>query len=94
MRGVVACMLSAVSLLSLLGLRYPLAMLPLLFFELTWKTIWMLAIALPPWRGKGLDAGFSESAFAVAMGVLIVPIAIPWPYVWAQYVTKGGDRWK
>jgi hypothetical protein len=33
MRGVVASMLTAVSLVAVLGLRYPLAMLPLLFFE-------------------------------------------------------------
>ena len=38
MYGVVQCVLAAVSLLALLGLRYPLQMLPLLFFEIVWKS--------------------------------------------------------
>lgn len=94
MRGVVACLLCAISLLSLLGLRYPLAMLPLLLFELAWKVIWMLAIAMPLCKGKGLDANFKETAFACGMGVIVVAVVMPWSYVWSQYVLKGGDRWK
>jgi hypothetical protein len=94
MRGVVASMLTAVSLVAVLGLRYPLAMLPLLFFELTWKTIWMIAIALPLWRGKGLEADFAETAWACALGLIVFPVAIPWGYVWANYVKKKGERWK
>jgi len=46
-RGVTWCLLSTVALLALLGLRYPLKMLPLLFFELTWKATWVIAIGLP-----------------------------------------------
>lgn len=94
MRGVVASMLAAVSLLALLGLRYPLAMLPLLFFELVWKVVWLLAIALPLWRGKGLDENFVGTAFSCAMGLVVFPVAIPWGYVWKHYVVKPGDRWK
>ena len=94
MRGVVACALAGVSLVALLGLRHPLAMLPLLFFELVWKTIWMLGIALPLYRGKGLDANFADTAFACGMGLVICAIVIPWPYFLTHFVTKGGDRWK
>lgn len=94
MRGVVASMLAAVSLLALLGLRYPLAMLPLLFFELVWKVIWLLAIGLPLWRGPGLDANFAGTAFNCLFGLVIFPVAIPWGYAWRHYVAKGGDRWK
>ena len=46
MQGVVNCVLAAVSLLALLGLRYPLQMLPLLFFEMVWKSIWLIVVAL------------------------------------------------
>src|SRR5450432_146192 len=47
MLGVVQCVLAAVSLLALLGLRYPLQMLPLLFFEMLWKSIWLIVVAVP-----------------------------------------------
>jgi hypothetical protein len=39
--GVVACLLTAMSLLAFLGLRYPVRMLPILLFEVIWKVIWI-----------------------------------------------------
>ena len=93
MNSVVCSVLVAVSLLAALGIRYPLQMLPLLLFELLWKTIWLVAIALPQWQPGRMDAATSETVFACVMGVVLVPIAIPWPYVWANYVRKPGDRW-
>ena len=47
MHGVVNSMLLALVLLAVLGLRYPLKMLPLLFWEIAWKAKWLLAVALP-----------------------------------------------
>jgi hypothetical protein len=87
-------LLAGVSVLALLGLRYPLKMLPLLLFELTWKSIWLLAIALPLWSAGQADAATWETINACVMGVVIFPLAIPWPYVWANFVKARGDRWK
>ena len=62
MHGVVACMLGALSVLALLGLRYPLQMLPLIFFELAWKAIWLLRVALPLWSAHRMDTATAETA--------------------------------
>lgn len=92
-QGVVNCVLAAVSLLALLGLRYPLQMLPLFFFEMVWKSIWLIVVAIPLWSAQQMDANTWETAVACLMGV-IFPIVIPWRYVFANYFRKPGDRWR
>jgi hypothetical protein len=92
-RGVTWCLLGTVALLALLGLRYPLRMLPLLFFELVWKTIWLLAIGIPLRSSGQLEGAFSETWFANVMGLVIFSLAIPWGYVIRKYVREAGDRW-
>ena len=77
MRGVVRSLLGAVCLLAVLGIRYPLKMLPLLFFELVWKTIWVLAFGLPLWTAHQLDPDTLETLKATLMGVVLVPPAMP-----------------
>jgi hypothetical protein len=93
MRGVVWSVLTAVSLLAILGIRYPLRMLPLLFFELAWKSIWIVAIGLPLWTGAGLDAASRETWNANIFSLVLFPLVIPWGYVWRTYVKAPGDRW-
>ena len=93
MQGVVFCVLAAVSILAAIGLRYPLRMLPLLFFEMAWKSIWLAIVALPLWSAGRMDAGTAATAFACLMAV-VFPFVIPWRYVWASYVVQPGDRWR
>lgn len=91
MRGVVRSLLAAVGLLAALGVRHPLRMLPVLFFELAWKSIWLLAFGVPRWAGPGLDAAtrttWNECLFGVALCVLV----IPWGYVRARYLRRPAD---
>ena len=94
MGSVVRALLGAVALLALLGLRYPLQMLPLLLFELLWKSIWLVAFALPLWSEHRIDAATAETVRDCLMGVVIFPLAIPWGYVWTRYVRQPGDPWK
>src|SRR3984957_20812674 len=46
--GVAMSFFGALTLLSLLGVRYPVRMMPLLIFEFVWKAIWVLGAGLPP----------------------------------------------
>jgi hypothetical protein len=93
MSGVVICMLGALSALSILGLRYPLKMLPLLFFELGWKAIWLLRVALPGWQAGTLDEASITTAFECLAVVVMIPL-IPWRYVAQTYFAAPADRWR
>jgi hypothetical protein len=92
--SVIRALLGALAAMCLLGLRYPLRMLPLLLFELLWKLIWVLASAVPMWLGPGLDQYASDTLFATLMGVVLVPIVLPWGYVFRHYIKAPGDRWR
>jgi hypothetical protein len=91
---VVMALLGALCVVCLLGLRYPLKMLPLLIFELLWKLIWVVAFALPLWRTDRLDVYGQETLFACMVGVVLVPLAIPWGHVVRTYLTAPGDAWR
>ena len=93
-RGVIPSLLAGVWLLAFIGLKYPLRMLPLLMFEMAWKYIWFFAFGLPQWSSGQLPPTFAEDMFNIAMGVVLMPIVIPWGYVWRHYVKAPGDRWR
>jgi hypothetical protein len=93
-RGVIPSLLGALWLLAFVGLRYPLQMLPLLMFEFAWKLIWLIAFGLPQWRSGWLPPTFSEDFAAIAAGVILMPIAIPWDYAYRHYVKQRGNRWR
>ena len=93
-RGVTWCLLSTVALLALLGVRYPLKMIPLLIFELVWKVTWLVTIGLPLRSAGRLEGAFQETWFANVLGLVIFPLVIPWGYVIHTYVREPGDRWR
>src|SRR5437764_13755554 len=91
-RGVIPSLLGAVWLLAFIGLRYPLQMLPLLMFELVWKTVWLLAFGLPQWSSGQMPPTFTEDFPNIAFGVILMPIVIPWGYVCRNYVKTPSER--
>ncbi|MDE1148610.1 MAG: hypothetical protein PW843_18665 [Azospirillaceae bacterium] len=93
MQGATLSMLCAVGLLAVLGLRYPLAMLPLLMFEMAWKAIWLLRIAVPLSLDGRLDPSFMGTVDACLIAV-IFPFLIPWRHVLDTYVRRAADPWR
>ncbi|MET3808292.1 hypothetical protein ABIB25_005321 [Nakamurella sp. UYEF19] len=91
--GVVQCILVAMSVLALLGLKYPVKMLPILLFESLWKLTWLAVVALPQLTGEGLDAATMEE-FTKMLWVVVILAVIPWGYVARQYLAAPGDRWR
>lgn len=92
--SVVRALLGAVCLLAALGLRYPLRMLPIMLFELVWKTIWLVAFALPASLRGPLEPAWQASVVDTGVGVVLSLLLIPWPYVYANYVRAPADRWR
>jgi hypothetical protein len=91
--GVTLCLLTAMSLLALLGLRYPVKLLPVLLFESAWKLLWLSLVALPKATSGDLDAATAETAFSCSLVVIILAVT-PWRYAWQHYVRAAGDRWR
>ena len=93
-RDVIPSLLGAVWVLAFVGLKYPLEMLPLLMFEFAWKSIWMVAYGLPQWSAGQLPPTFAEDSFNIGLGVILMPLVIPWGYVYRHYVKQSGARWR
>lgn len=90
--GVTLCLLTAMSLLAFLGLRYPVKLLPVLLFESVWKLLWLSLVALPKALAGDLDPATSEILASCSLEVVILAVT-PWRYVWSHYVRTAGDRW-
>jgi hypothetical protein len=84
-QGVVLAMLAAFSILCLLGIRYPLQMLPILLWELLWKSLWLGLIGVPRWLSGTMDAATAQTLFDCSLVVLVL-VAVPWGFVWREYV--------
>ena len=86
--GTTVAMLTAMSVLALVGAWRPVAMLPILVFESLWKVLWVVAVALPAALGPGLDPGQSET---LVNSLFVVPVLllVPWRFAWT---TLSGER--
>lgn len=90
--GTVECILVAMSVLALLGLRHPARMLPILLFEVAWKLTWLGVVALPLWLDGNLEGETLEQASAVLWVILIIAV-IPWRHVLSRYLMGRGEPW-
>jgi hypothetical protein len=91
--GVVAVLLTAMSLLAFLGLRYPVRLLPILIFECLWNVMWLGRVALPAAAAGHVDKAMSQVIVSCSLVVIILAV-VPWRYVGQRYVAAKGDRWR
>jgi hypothetical protein len=66
------CMVAAFSVLCIFGLRYPLQMLPVLLWEIIWKTLWLASVLIPQWRSGHVDNALQPTVFACSWVVLVI----------------------
>jgi hypothetical protein len=92
-RGIQISLFAGLGAVALLGFRYPVKMIPIMLFELTWKAIYLLAFALPLWRAHQITPAAAADISSVLVVIVFLPL-IPWVYVWREYVKAPGDRWR
>lgn len=82
-------------IMGIVGVRYPLKMLPALLFELVWKLVWLCFIGLPQWLSGTGSPRIAEDMFLVGLlPILLGPILLPWGYIWRHYVKAPAERWR
>ena len=74
----------AIALLSVLGLRSPFKYSPVLLLVVTYKTVWMLAIALPRAISGNLISWGTTTAIEWLILVVIVVLVMPWKYIFEK----------
>jgi hypothetical protein len=82
--GVTLSLLTAMSLLALVGVFRPVRMLPVLVFEVLWKVLWLSLVALPRAVAGDLGPAFVEVAVNCSL-LVVIAAAVPWGYVWRTW---------
>ncbi len=80
------CMWATYSLLSILGIFYPLKMLPLVLFEIIYKILWLIIVAYPLWSADRLAGSPAEEMTKAFLWVVLPIVAMPWKYAFDNYV--------
>jgi hypothetical protein len=83
------CMWAAHAILSLIGIFHPLKMLPLVFFEVFYKLLWLVVVALPLWWSGRLVGSANEEMTYAFLWVALPLTFVPWGYVFRKYF-----RWR
>jgi len=74
------------SVLSVLGLIHPLKWLPIVLFEIAYKSIWLVIVAYPLWSSDRLAGSPAEGLAHAFLWVVVPIVAVPWGYVLRTYV--------
>jgi hypothetical protein len=93
-RGMLDSMLAGLGVMSFLGLRYPLQMLPIFLFEFVWKSLWLIDYGLPQWLAGSASPQLRADLIGIGNGPILLGIIIPWSYVFRRYVRQPATRWR
>jgi hypothetical protein len=87
-RAMSICVWAAYSTLSVFGLIHPLKWLPIMIFMIFYKSLWLIVVAYPLWRANALAGSPAEEMTRVFLMVPLPIIAVPWKYVFENYIYK------
>ena len=80
---------AAYSTLSVLGIFKPLKMLPLIAFQVFYKTVWLAIVAYPLWRSGTLIGSGVEQMVKAFMWIPLPIVAMPWGYFFVSFFRKS-----
>src|SRR5262249_15912185 len=83
--GVAFSLYAAYALLFLVGVRFPVKMLPLLLLRILYKLIWLIGVGYAVWSGGRLNPAATGAIKFFASIVAFDLVVIPWPYVFEKY---------
>ncbi|MBK9985132.1 MAG: hypothetical protein IPP15_22705 [Saprospiraceae bacterium] len=86
--GVAFSFWAAFSVLAILGVFYPLKMIPLLLVQFSYKLIWLIIVAYPLWLTDHLAGSSAQGLTAINFkGIIVDLLVIPWPYVLKNFIS-------
>jgi hypothetical protein len=85
LQAVAFCVWAAYSTLSVLGLINPLKMLPIILFEIFYKSIWLIIVAYPLWAKHQLIGSPAEQLTYAFLWLPLPLVAVPWGYAFRTY---------
>ena len=91
--GVTLALLTAMSLLALLGVFRPVQLLPVLLFETTWKVLWFGLVAVPHLLAGDMSPAMTEILLSFIPELVIIAVT-PWDYVWRMYGRARVEAWR
>ena len=86
--AVVWCVWTAFATLAGLGIIRPLNMLPILLLEIFYKVLWLIIVAYPLWSAGKLQGSPAEGIAAAFLWVILPIVAVPWGYVFVNYIYR------
>lgn len=75
--------------LALFALVHPLRWLPLMFFTIGYKSVWLATVAWPLWQAGrlwGTPAGEVAGSF---LALPLLALVVPWGYAWRTFVAPA-----
>jgi len=63
--------------------------LPILLLEIFYKVLWLMIVAYPLWSKGTLAGSPAEDAASAFMWVILPIVAVPWGYVFENYIYKA-----
>jgi hypothetical protein len=86
LRAVAVCVWATYPALALFGLIHPLRWLPLMFFTIGYKTLWLGFVAWPLWQAGTLAGTATEEIAKAFIALPLLAAVVPWDYAYRTYV--------